>query len=291
MLSILCLLKLRDLPLLKDSILDKSIKSSSFLKTPDPPEYDAVIISDLHLGSSVCRDKHIIEFLEKLERSEVRTRRLILNGDVFDSIDFRRLNKRHWKVLSLVRKLSDRIVITWVCGNHDGPADPISHILGVQVREEYEFRSGNKLVLVLHGHQFDNFIATYPTITLLADLVYRFLQAIDTTHRFARFAKTNTKVFLRCIEKIRVESVAYAASKDVDVVCCGHTHHAETMTGGPVEYFNSGCWTESPSTFLTVHNGVVRLEIFTPALAEAPAASTDSPSLAGGVAPGELVFN
>ena len=221
----------------------------------------------------------------------MRTRRLILNGDVFDSIDFRRLNKRHWNVLSLIRKLSDRMTITWVCGNHDGPADPISHILGVQVREEYEFRSGKRLVLALHGHQFDDFISMYPTITFLADLVYRFLQAIDTTHRFARFAKSNTKIFLRCIEKIRTESMAYAASKDCDIVCCGHTHHAESMTVGPVEYFNSGCWTESPSTFLTVANGIVRLESFTPVVAGTDEAAPHRRPFDARIPSGEMVFN
>ena len=56
--------------------------------------------------------------------------RLILNGDVFDSIDFRRLKKSHWKVLSLLRKLSDELEIIWLCGNHDGSAEVVSHLLG-----------------------------------------------------------------------------------------------------------------------------------------------------------------
>ncbi len=204
-----------------------------------------------------------------IERSEIQTRRLILNGDVFDSIDFRRLNKRHWKILSLIRKLSDRISITWVCGNHDGPADPISHLLGVQVRDEYVFASGNKRVLVLHGHQFDEFIVTYPKITFLADVVYHFLQKIDATHRIARFAKTNTKIFLRCIEKIRMDAVAYARSKGMDIVTCGHTHHAETSKQGGIEYLNSGCWTESILTYVTVQGGTARLKQFIPILQEA----------------------
>ncbi|HUN66015.1 MAG TPA: UDP-2,3-diacylglucosamine diphosphatase [Bacteroidota bacterium] len=226
---------------------------------------DAVIISDLHLGSANCRDREIVEFLERLRSGEIPVRRLILNGDVFDSIDFRRLNKRHWKILSLLRKLSDRISITWVCGNHDGPAEMISHLLGVEVVDEYIFESGGRAVLVLHGHRFDDFIDTYPRITLAADLLYRFLQTIDRSHRFARFAKSNSKIFLRCAEKIRVQSVSHAQASGCDIVCCGHTHHAEQIAGQFVEYHNSGCWTESPCTYLDVNRGRVLLRTFVPA--------------------------
>jgi UDP-2,3-diacylglucosamine pyrophosphatase LpxH len=252
---------------------------------------DAIIISDLHLGSSLCQDKLLIEFLQELQHSEFPPTRLILNGDVFDSIDFRRLNKRHWKVLSLIRKLSDTVPITWVCGNHDGPADPISHLLGVDVRDEYTFMSGAASVLVLHGHQFDDFISMYPTITLLGDLLYRLLQWIDRTHRFARFAKSNTKVFLRCIEKIRVESVAYARSKNARIVCCGHTHFAEQMTEGGVTYVNGGCWTESPPTYLTIQDGAARLGAYSPPLRPEAAEGSGAPETGSMVASRELALN
>src|SRR6516165_12739352 len=91
---------------------------------------DGIVLSDLHLGSSICQAKSLVKFLESLVEDELTTTRLILNGDVFDSIDFRRLNKNHWRVLSLLRKLSDRIEIIWLCGNHDGSAEFISHLLG-----------------------------------------------------------------------------------------------------------------------------------------------------------------
>ena len=70
---------------------------------------DAVIVSDIHLGSENCQAKAIGELLQKMLDGELRARRLIINGDVFDSIDFRRLKKTHWKVLSLLRHLSDKI--------------------------------------------------------------------------------------------------------------------------------------------------------------------------------------
>jgi UDP-2,3-diacylglucosamine pyrophosphatase LpxH len=224
--------------------------------------YDAVVISDIHLGSANCQAKQLAHFLEAVRKGPLATKRVILNGDVFDSIDFRRLKKRHWAVLSELRKLSDEVEITWINGNHDGPAEIVSHLLGVTCTDECVIESGGKKILFLHGHRFDEFISRYPFITWFADRVYNFLQRIDQSHYFAKLAKRRSKTFLRCAAKIEAASVKYAAKKGCDAVCCGHTHHAVSSTAGPVHYFNSGCWTEKPCHFLTVRDGAVEVRAF-----------------------------
>ncbi len=225
---------------------------------------DAVILSDLHLGSDNCQAKHLVRLLERIEEGELETARLILNGDVFDSIDFRRLGKNHWKVLSLLRKLSDRIEITWICGNHDGSAEIVSHLLGVTVKEEHVLESGGERVLVLHGHAFDEFLDAHPVLTWVGDCIYFLLQRLDDTHYFAKLAKRGSKTFLRCVQKVKDGAREAARRKGCTAVCTGHTHHAEADAGRPVAYFNSGCWTELPCTYLTVRDGAVRLHEFRP---------------------------
>jgi UDP-2,3-diacylglucosamine pyrophosphatase LpxH len=224
--------------------------------------YDAVIISDLHLGSDNCQARRLGEFLERIESGAIETARLILNGDVFDSIDFRRLRKNHWKVLSLVRKLSDQIDIIWLCGNHDGSAEVISHLLGVTVRDDYVLHSGEQRILILHGHIFDEFIDAHPVLTWLGDVIYWLLQRLDSSHRFAKWAKKGSKTFLRCAQKIEEKSVELARRKKCTAVCCGHTHHAAVNRARAVPYYNSGCWTESPGTYLTVVAGRVQLHSY-----------------------------
>ena len=128
---------------------------------------DALIISDIHLGSDNCQAKDLVVFLEQIRCGVIQTSRIILNGDVFDSFDFRRLKKNHWKVLSLIRKLSDHIDITWIHGNHDGSLEFISHLLGVNVENQYEFESGGKRILALHGHIFDEFIDKHFSIVVV----------------------------------------------------------------------------------------------------------------------------
>lgn len=217
--------------------------------------YDAIVVSDFHLGSDVCQAKKLNRFLDLIDSGELPTKELILNGDVFDSWDFRRLCKQHWKVLSGVRKISDKIKVIWVNGNHDGPAEIVSHLLGVHVVEEYIFRSGEKTVMALHGHQFDNFITDHPFLTYLADFFYYLLQKLDPSYYWARRAKKASKTFLRCSQKVEDEARKYSKKKNCDTVCCGHTHMEVASPG----YYNSGCWTELPCNYLTFFEGEIKL--------------------------------
>lgn len=231
---------------------------------------DAVIISDIHLGSDNCQAKPLVEFLDRVHHGLIATKRLILNGDVFDSIDFRRLKKHHWKILSEIRKLSDHIQVTWINGNHDGPADVVSHLLGVECADEIVLTSGDKLVLILHGHRFDSFISKRPRLTKLADIAYNYLQRLDKSHTLARLIKRRSKTFLRATEKVRDGAVTYAATLGCNVVCCGHTHLTVADTSGPVQYYNSGCWTEKPGHYLTLASGEIHVHPFTEADYEKP---------------------
>jgi len=238
--------------------------------------HDAVIISDIHLGADNCLAKRLCKLLEDLAEGELQSNKLILNGDVFDSIDFRRLKKNHWKVLSLIRKLSDRIETLWLCGNHDGSAEIVSHLLGTAVMDEYVLHSGGRKILILHGHIFDEFLDSHPILTWVADQIYFALQRIDKSHRFAKWAKRSSKTFLRCAQIIEERSVDYARRKGCSAVCCGHTHVAATKENLAVHYYNSGCWTEWPGTYLTVTNGLLRVHHFTKEiLDEAPQLSED----------------
>jgi len=221
--------------------------------------FDAIILSDIHLGSDNCQAKYLCDLLESLAEGEMHAARLILNGDVFDSIDLRRLKKTHWKVLSLLRKLSDDLDIIWICGNHDGSAEIISHLLGVSVKEEYILHSGERQILLLHGHIFDEFLDDHPVLTWFGDLIYWLLQRLDRTHTFAKWAKKSSKTFLRCAKRIEEKSIEYARKKHCTAVCCGHTHHVHADETRDISYFNSGCWTELPCTYLTVKEGQVQV--------------------------------
>jgi UDP-2,3-diacylglucosamine pyrophosphatase LpxH len=222
---------------------------------------DAICISDIHLGSVNCCAKEVCGLLEDIDTGIVETRRLIINGDLFDSIEFRRLKKRHWKVLTELRKLSDKIEVVWVKGNHDIDAhDCVSHLIGTVTCKDYVFESGDKRVLIVHGDIFDKFITKHPTITWMADWFYHIIQQIDPTRHVGKFLKRRSKTFLRCTKLVEERAVKMAEHRDCQIVCCGHTHLPVMGLPEAVQYCNSGCWVESPPTYLTIHNGKVELQ-------------------------------
>lgn len=212
---------------------------------------DTCIVSDIHLGSDVSRSAALLRLLRRLD-----CKRLILNGDVFDDLNFKRLSKSDWKFLSYLRKLSNPkrgCEVVWVAGNHDGVAEILSHLLGVPVYEEYTWEFEGKRYLAIHGHQFDSFITERVLLTEIATRFYLILQKADRhNQRLSRWVKRSSKTWLRLSDKIACDAIAYARRYAADVIFCGHTHIPLRMQLEGIEYLNSGCWTDIPSQFITI---------------------------------------
>jgi UDP-2,3-diacylglucosamine pyrophosphatase LpxH len=146
--------------------------------------YDVVILSDLHLGSELSRAREALELLRSL-----RFRRLILLGDMFCDLNFRRLKKEHWHFLSYIRKLSNPkrgVDVVWVEGNHVfGLTEVMSHLVGVSVHKEYTWESEGERHLAVHGHQFDSFVVkNYLWMTVLAGNLFLLIQKLSPKGKF-----------------------------------------------------------------------------------------------------------
>ncbi|HCN37968.1 MAG: metallophosphoesterase family protein [Ignavibacteria bacterium] len=217
-------------------------------------EVSTVIISDIHLGSAVSRPKKVKETLEKYKFS-----RLILLGDIFDDLNFKRLKKDHWNLLSFIRKLSNpekEIDVIWVNGNHDEDLSEImSHLIGIDVYEEYIWNENEKIYLAIHGHQFDRFLNENVVVSNVASFVYDKMQRISPQKQIIpRFVKRASKSWLRLSHKVADGAIEYAKSKNADFVFCGHTHQTLSKEIDGVKYYNSGCWTDIPSSMITINN-------------------------------------
>ena len=79
--------------------------------------YKAIIVSDLHLGKEDSKTKEFLDFLHTH-----KTELLVLNGDIVDGWALDRgskWKKRHTAVIQELLKLSCRIPVVWLPGNHD----------------------------------------------------------------------------------------------------------------------------------------------------------------------------
>ncbi|MBI1292559.1 UDP-2,3-diacylglucosamine diphosphatase [bacterium] len=216
---------------------------------------DTVVISDVHLGSHVCRAKE----LRKALRSWFPFRRLIILGDLFDDLNFSRLNKHHFGVIDDFRRLTSSkrgVEVDWIEGNHDQEAHDVIHrIIGANVHDELVLEFGKHRYLFMHGHQFDNFLYDHPIISVMAGKIYEKVQSREGgSNNMSRWLKKKSKGWLKVCKKIEEKAILYAASREADFIVCGHTHYHDADTETPqkmVQYINTGCWTDSPST-LTV---------------------------------------
>jgi len=143
--------------------------------------------------------------------------------------------------------------IVWIAGNHDGPSDRMSTLLGVNILDEYEWEYEGKKYLIIHGDRYDRFLCEHTTISNLASLLYLALQKLDTKNqRISRWVKHKSKSWLSLSDKIAGHALDYAWERGANVVICGHTHLACAHVRDGIEYFNSGCWTDIPSQYITI---------------------------------------
>ncbi|MEK7512876.1 MAG: metallophosphoesterase [Patescibacteria group bacterium] len=213
---------------------------------------DILIVSDIHLGSSVCRSRELLRTLKGLV-----FRTLILNGDIFDDLNLTRLSEHDWKLFGHLRDLSapgSGTEVVWIAGNHDVSARMLQRIVGFAVKGEYLFEWQGTRCLVIHGHQFDRFLNKNIIISTIASTMYLVIQHFDSKdQRVSRWVKRMSKAWLRLSTKVANGATWYGKHlKRADVVFCGHTHLELHGTFNGLDYWNSNCWTDIPSSYITI---------------------------------------
>ena len=224
--------------------------------------YNTLILSDLHLGAETSRAREATQLLK-----QTRFERLILLGDIFADLNFARLTKDHWKFLGYIRKLSNpkrNIEVVWVEGNHDhGLANIMSHLVGVQVYEHYDWQYRGLRHIAIHGHQFDGFQVNRLRLSRWGTSLYLQLQKLDFKSKpVARLIDRLNTRWLRMSPKVSTGALAYARHRGADRIFCGHTHEALHATQVGIDYYNSGAWVDSRLTYLTINEQGVQIHEF-----------------------------
>jgi UDP-2,3-diacylglucosamine pyrophosphatase LpxH len=228
----------------------------------DPHVYDTLILSDVHLGAETSRARDATRALK-----ENRFRRLILLGDIFADLNFRRLTKEHWKFLGYIRKLSNpkrKVEVIWVEGNHDrGLTDIMSHLVGVKVYQEYAWEFAGLRHLAIHGHQFDRFGVNNVHLNYFGTLLYLLIQRLDLKGKpLARLIDRLNTRWLRLSPKVASGALFHARLRRADRIFCGHTHAAMQQEQNGIQYFNCGGWVDSVPTYITIDEQGVQIHEF-----------------------------
>ena len=218
---------------------------------------DTIILSDLHLGSPVSRASAALRLLKSASFN-----RLILLGDIFSDLNFRRLKKEHWQFLGYIRKLSNpkrEIEVVWVEGNHDhGLSQVMSHLVGIRVYQEYAWEYQGLRHLAIHGHQFDRFVSRNLLLSHILSGLHLGLQRLSFGRkRLIGFLERFDTSWLRLSTKVATGALAHAKARNAQRIFCGHTHEVLSTRRDGTEYYNSGSWTQDPATYIAIdHRGV-----------------------------------
>jgi len=205
---------------------------------------NAIIVSDLHIGSRYF----LHQYFERFLRSISEDHELILNGDIIDN-PYAKLKSAHQRILDLIEQISYRQRVVWVQGNHD-----ISYIprgFGkVHFKRLYAIEHR---LLIAHGHDFDEIMpknqAFIKAFKFMHDL--RVKLGARPVH-VAHYAK-KWEIFYKVLcNNVMRNAVNCAMENGYEGVTCGHTHYPEERIFNGIRYINTGAWTEVPAFYLLV---------------------------------------
>lgn len=218
------------------------------------------VISDLHLGSGGPadafghKDSEFLEFLTFLERN---FERIVLLGDVWETLTSRRPGRPDL-ALAGARESHPEIArrflrpkYSFVHGNHDIVTGAAEH-----APEELEIHADGVRLLFTHGHQNDPIVRRARWLSELGVWVgawirrvglgplYHLGRAIDTL-RAGATEESRTLDF-------QSWAVEVAKLRSADVVVTGHTHVAGVAQHGDRLFLNSGSCSEGAISFLSI---------------------------------------
>lgn len=242
--------------------------------------YQAIVVSDLHLGTKDCKAEQFIEFLDKHP-----TNLLILNGDIIDGWALNRgakWKKQHTKVISKLLKLSNKTQIIWIRGNHDEFLHEFigNHFGGIEIREDYVFTTKvwmendvyrNESYYVFHGDVIDIFITKYKWLSKIGAVGYDFALWLNRWYNKYRMwrnlpyqsisqkIKGGVKAATNYVNDFEVTALSMAHKKGCNGVICGHIHQPEDRVINGKRYLNSGDWVENMTAVCIEDTGKIYL--------------------------------
>lgn len=223
---------------------------------------DAVVLSDVHLGTYGCHATELISYLRSVE-----PKLLVLNGDIVDIWQFRKhyFPAAHMQVIKEIFSLMSKgTEIVYITGNHD---ESLRRYSGLRLGN---FRLEDKLVIemdgkktwIFHGDVFDattkgsaKLIAKlgghgYDLLILVNRAINWILKAIGREKMsLSKKVKNSVKKAVAWVGNFEQIAAELAIENDYQTVICGHIHQPQirnvSTEKGSVVYMNSGDWIEN----------------------------------------------
>jgi len=208
-------------------------------------EINTLVVSDIHLGTCVSQKDKFLKVLD------LNFKTLIINGDLFDNYSFHRYDKKDWKILSKIRKLTKTHNVVLVHGNHDEDCEFITGVTGMHFVENYYMKINNRSFYLEHGHQYDKWTSERPLITWFFTGLYYWFQKFDPSHTLTRHIKRLSKSWIRAKDIVRSKFVL-KHQKTAEILIAGHTHYPEIRHFAKCTYINTGSFCDEVCSYCII---------------------------------------
>lgn len=195
--------------------------------------YKSVFISDVHLGTKACKAKSLHAFLDTFEAEN-----LFLVGDIIDGWALRRRHywtKKQTEVIRRVLKLSEKMNVYFIPGNHDEFVRPFFRYdiqFGqFQIVDSVDYIGvDGRTYHVTHGDYFDLTMKIPTPVINLCAHIWDWIPHSEESNSFSdkMYSLLGTE---RTIKK-------YLKLKGYDCAITGHTHSPKIKE----DYMNCGDW-------------------------------------------------
>ena len=244
--------------------------------------YRTIWLSDTHLGTRGCQAQALLEFLDEHDCEY-----LYLVGDIIDFWRLRRSSQWTQSHSDVVHKILSKAragtIVTFVPGNHD---EYLRRFCDLQLgnmmvtREAVHRAADGRLLLVVHGDEFDGITRYHRWLAVTGDVGYETLLVVNRWFNSVRrvlglpywslsaYVKGRVKQAV-CFAMAFEEALAHeAARRHLHGVVCGHIHRAEMRMIGDILYCNTGDWVESCTALVENMDGRLELLSKSPVTAE-----------------------
>ena len=215
---------------------------------------NAIIVSDLHIGSKFFLYRDFELFLDHIPRDA----EFILNGDIIEN-PYANLKPADQQILDCFAEMSRRQKVVWVRGNHDNGYIP-QNLGNIHIKQ---YHSIQKRLFITHGDFFDNVMPQSRIFIKAFKMMHdiRVKLGARPVH-VAEYAKRWESFYGYLRKNVMLNAVNYARENGFKAVTCGHTHYAEEQLVNGIHYINTGAWTERPIYYLQLTDSNLALKEF-----------------------------
>lgn len=204
-------------------------------------EESAIFVADSHFNK---KNRQFLAFLKRLENQDIKTNQLFLMGDNFDFIsgESKYFIRQNQELIDILNKLSKKISIVYLEGNHDYNLSKLFPNILVVKREKQPLIINYKQqsVALSHGDNFINWQYDLYCKIIRNGVLLKFLNLIDFNNFISKKIDNALlqKNICHVMDNFKSLVIKRISNYKTDIIIEGHYHQGKTFNIDNKTYVN-----------------------------------------------------